>query len=176
MGGDWGNGTDQSDSGITALADTQLGTLFAAESGPVNWRETSSTDAKAAWACIRDWVEWFRREFVFDHRVVPPCWYRHAALVSVLSALHDHWRAAYEPLNTPAASSEWHRSLVQLEQRLRDWASRTGCTVGAHRRDVVALYPDDSAEWAAHVAADVGARAERERLAPTDADARGPRK
>lgn len=175
MIGDEDDGSEQFDQTVATLADTQLGTLLATAGGPVNWRGMSSADAKAAWAQLCDWVEWFRREFIFDHRVVPPCWYRHSALVSVLSALHDHWRSAYDPLNTPAASSDWHRSLVQLEQRLRDWASRTGCTVGAHRPDVVAGYPDDSAEWAAHVAGDVAARAKRECLEPTDAGAEGPR-
>ncbi len=169
MDDNWtGAASESPDSGLTPIEGTELEALLAATSGPVSWRGLSSVEAKAAWARLRDWVEWFRQEFGFDHRVVPPCWYRHSALVSVLSALHDHWRSAYEPLATSAASSEWHRGLLPLEQRLRDWASRTGCTVGAHRPDVVAVYPDDKAEWAAHVAADVQARAQRERAAPTD--------
>ncbi len=172
MGGEWtGDGSERTDGGLTPLEGRQLETLLAAASGPVDWRGVSSADAKAAWTALRPWVEWFRREYSFDHRVVPPCWYRHSALVSVLSALHDQWRSAYDPLNTPAASSEWHRGLIPLEQRLRDWASRTGCTASAHRPDVVAQYPDGGDEWAAHVAADVAARAERERLARSD----GPR-
>ncbi len=175
MGGDLGNEFEHADGNLSAFRDARLQAMLAAAAGPVDWRGVSSADAKAAWAALRAWVEWFRREFVFDHRVVPPCWYRHSALVSVLAALHDHWRSAYDSLNTPAASSDWHRSLLQLEQRLRDWASRTGCTVGTHRPDVVAEYPDDSAEWAAHVAADVAARAQRERMAPTGAGIDGPR-
>lgn len=32
--------------------------------------------------------------------------------------------------------------LTVFEQRLRDWAARTGCSAGAHRRDVLAEYLD----------------------------------
>jgi hypothetical protein len=75
----------------------------------------------------------------------------HAALVSVLSPPHDHWRYAYDPLNSLIGPSDWHRSFMQLEQRLRDWASRTGCSAGAHRRDAVVDYPDDETEWTSRV-------------------------
>lgn len=162
---------DQPDDDASALGDARLRAMLAAASGPVDWRGVPSADAEPVWTALRDWVEWFRREFVLDHRVVPPCWYRHCALVSVLSAVHDQWRSAYDPLNLPAASAEWHRGVIPLEQRLRDWASRTGCTTSTHRPDVVAEYPDDGEEWAVHVAADIAARAELERLAQSD----GPR-
>lgn len=167
MRDDGGDGLDEHDS-LGKVGNEQLEDLLASIRGPVDWRGVASSDAKAVWTRLREWVEWFRAEFAFDHRVVPPCWYRHSALVSVLSALHDHWRASYEPLNSPAASSDWHRELISLEQRLRDWASRTGCTVAAHRPDVVARYLDDTVEWDAHVAADVAARAERAQAAATN--------
>jgi hypothetical protein len=163
-----GVGTDWSaDRGHVAgdgadVVDARLEALLAAASGPVNWRSVVSGDAGGRWSELRDWVDWFRLEFAFDHRVVPPCWYRHRALVSVLSALRDHWVSAYDPLNTPVGASDWHRALMHLEVRLREWASRTGCTVGAHRPDVLAQYPDDTETWKAHVAADVAARAEHE--------------
>ena len=126
-----------------------------AATGPVEWRGVSADDAPAAWAALRDWVDWFRQEFAFDHRLVPPCWYQHRAMVSVLSALHGHWICAYDSLNAASGASEWHRALVQLEPRLREWAARTGCTVGAHRPDVIVNYPDNPAAWNAHIEADV---------------------
>lgn len=132
--------------------------------GPVNWRTVSSADAQAQWSALRDWVDWFRAEFGYDHRVVPPCWYRHRALVHLLAALRDHWRVAYDPLNTAAGAAEWHRSLMQLETRLRDWAARTGCTSAAHRPDVVATYPDDSATWQQHLHDDITTRRQRDVL------------
>jgi hypothetical protein len=136
--------------------------LLAAPAAPTDWRSLPSGERGQCWRDLRLWVEGLRRELVLDHRVVPPCWYRHAALVSVLSALHDHWRYAYDPLNSLLGPSDWHRTFMQLEQRLRDWSSRTGCTVGVHRPDVVVDYPDDEAEWTSHVASDVAARARAE--------------
>lgn len=145
-----------------AEVDAQLAQILGATSGPLNWRDLPATDAAAAWAQLRAWVDWFRFEFGYDHRVVPPCWYRHPALVNLLAALRDHWTHAYDRLASAAAASEWHRALLVLEPRLRDWASRSGCTIGAHRPDVIADYPDDTAEWTQHVRADVAARRARE--------------
>lgn len=144
--------------------------LLAAPAAPTDWRSLPSGERGERWSELRIWVAWLRRELVLDHRVVPPCWYRHAALVSVLSALHDHWHYAYDPLNSLLGPSDWHRTFVQLEQRLRDWSSRTGCTVGVHRPDVVLDYPDDDAEWTSHVVSDVAARARAEAAEAEGAD------
>lgn len=158
-------GNNQNDHGVGSdpaedLADRYPLTFLAAVGAPTDWRSLPAADRGQSWSGLREWVEWFRCEFVLDHRTVPPCWYRHSAVVSVLSALHDHWRYAYDPLNSLLGPSDWHRTFMQLEQRLRDWASRTGCTAGAHRDDVVAGYPNDEVEWTAHVAADVARHAE----------------
>jgi len=146
-----------------ALDGGHLKGVLTVASGPLNWNSMKSTEARRHWSALREWVEWFRLTFGFDHRVVPPCWYRHPALVEVLSALRDHWVCAYGPPNTPIGASDWHRALMQLEPRVRDWAARTGCTVGVHRPDVVAEYPPDTEAWEEHTAADVAARARRER-------------
>lgn len=142
--------------------DARLEAMLGATSGPLNWRAVTARDAREQWMAVREWVEWFRVEFGYDHRVVPPCWYRHPALVSLLSALRDHWLFAYDPMNSALAASDWHRALIVLEQRLRDWAARTGCTAGAHRPDLLADYPDDSTEWEEHLSADIAARRARD--------------
>lgn len=141
-----------------AAVDARLEAMLGAASGPLNWRAVKAEDAPQSWQALREWVDWFRSEFEFDHRVVPPCWYRHSALVNLLSALRDHWLYAYDPMNTAVAASDWHRALMVLEQRLREWASRTGCTVAEHRPDVLAEYRDDAVEWERHLAADMAAR------------------
>lgn len=145
-----------------AAVDARLEEILGAASGPLNWRRVSSADAPAKWQDLKDWVDWFRGDFAHDHRVVPPCWYRHMALVHVLSSLRDHWLVAYDEMNNAAAAAEWHRGLIPLEQRLREWASRTGCSVSVHRPDVVAAYPDDAEDFAQHVNVDVAIRRARE--------------
>jgi hypothetical protein len=144
--------------------DASLRALLARAGGPVDWRSVSAQDAAGVWAELREWVDWLRVEFGFDHRLVPSCWFRHSAIVNVLSALRDHWLAAYDPMGSLLGPGEWHRGLMQLEVRLRDWASRTGCAVGAHRPDVLIAYLADDAAWEAHVANDVTERRARVRV------------
>lgn len=90
-------------------------------------------------------------------------------MVNLLSVLRDQWRYAYDPMNTAGGAADWHHTLMTLEQRLREWAARTGCTLGVHRADVRAAYPDDGAEWERHVQADIAARTRRQRSATSDA-------
>ncbi len=144
-----------------------LAELLSASGGPLEWRSIRAADASAQWERLRDWVNWFRIEFAFDHRVVPPCWYRHRALVQVLSALRDDWLVAYDPLSNRDGAAAWHRSLMLLEQRLRDFASRTGCTFDMHRAELIPGYPDDAGQWRAHVDADVALREHLETEART---------
>ena len=151
--------------------DAALAEMLRGAGGPTSWRAISAHAAPGHWRDLRDWVEWFRVEFGLDHRVVPPCWYLHRALVNVLSALRDHWLSAYDPMGSPLGPADWHRGLMPLEMRLREWASRTGCTIGEHRADVSMVYPPDDEVWAAHVAADVAARARRDRRGPTNGPA-----
>jgi hypothetical protein len=161
---DWPVWPSDGDREVTALVDGYVEPMLTAACGPLSWSSVKSTEARQQWSALREWVEWLRLTFAFDHRVVPPCWYRHPALVEVLSALRDHWVCAYAPLNPALGASDWHRALIQLEQRLRDWAARTGCTTSVHRADVLAEYPDDADAWERHIIADVAARARRERF------------
>jgi hypothetical protein len=142
------------------LVEDRLDVLLGRAVGPVKWRVVSASRASEQWRLLRAWVVWFRITFGYDHRVVPPCWYRHPALVELLSALRDHWLAAYDPLNSPTAASEWHRVLAQLEPRLREWAALTGCTNREHRPDLPQALPDDRLQWARHLHDDTPRRTE----------------
>ena len=164
-----------SDSHVADESDRALTELLLRTRGPLDWRTLPAPDAATAWGELRDWVGWLRSEFGFDHRVVPPCWYRHRALVSVLSALHDHWLAAYDPMGSLFGPGEWHRGLIQLEARLRDWASRTACSLGEHREDMATAYPPDDDAWRAHLADDVAARQRREQRQRAAGREQGPR-
>ena len=87
---------------------------------PTDWRTVPAADSAEQWDLLRRWVVWFKDRYCFDHRVVPPCWYLHPALVDVLTALRDHHAHAHDksrPLNGP---TEWQRGLRDLEPQLRD--------------------------------------------------------
>lgn len=139
----------------------QLGT-------PLDWRTIPAQEAEAAWQELREWVIWFTDRYRLDHRVVPPCWYLHGALVDVLSALRDRHRTDFDPLAPLSAPAEWHTAFQALEPRLRDWAARTGCTRDAHRDDMPITWPEDTERWNAHLAADRSEREHRENTQDLD--------
>src|SRR3954468_14353609 len=132
----------------------------------MDWRHVPSPEAVEAWAELRKWVEWLKDRYVLEHRVVPPCWYLHGALVDLLTALRDHHEYAFGELQPATAAAEWHRVFRDLEPRLRDWASRTGCTRDQHRPDVTVGWPDDAARWKTHVVEDERRRLAAERAQP----------
>ena len=142
---------------LAAQVDEHVSAILGRSHASVNWATLPAGDAAERWADLRAWVVWFCLEFGFDHRVVPPCWYRHRALVSLLVALRDHWTSAYDG-SSALGPSDWHRTLIPMEGRLREWASRTGCNIREHRPDPVASVGDDKAEWEAHVQEDVARR------------------
>jgi hypothetical protein len=94
-----------------------LGTVGAS----TDWRRLSASEAVEAWAELRECVVWLKNRYVLDHRVVPPCWYLHGALVDLLTALRDHHDYAFGELQPATAAGEWHRVFRDLEARLRDW-------------------------------------------------------
>jgi hypothetical protein len=107
-------------------------------------------------------VNWLRTRFGLDHRIIPPCWYQHPALIDLLTALRDHHRLAYDPVQPASGATDWHRTFRDLEPRLRDWASRTSCTPDTHRLDQPIPAPDDSVHWEQHQHADIRRRQQDE--------------
>ena len=117
----------------------------------IDWSCLDPEIAESEWWGLREWVEWLVQRYVLDFRVVPPCWYLHPGLVDVLSALRDHHRYSFDRLAQGTAAADWHLVFRILEARLREWASRTGCSRDAHRPDLAGEWPNDSARWREHV-------------------------
>jgi hypothetical protein len=135
---------------------------------PTDWRRVRGGDALREWAELREWVEWFKTRYALDHRVVPPCWFLHGALVDVLTALRDHHEYAFSELQPATAATDWQRVFRDLEPRLRDWASRTGCTRDEHRPDLTASSPHDKERWNQHLAEDQQQRRTAEQAQPRE--------
>jgi hypothetical protein len=151
-------------SGSNWSIDEALGAVRA----PTDWRAVSAGVAAEEWADLREWVGWFKDRYRLDHRLVPPCWYLHGALVDLLTALRDHYEHAFGGLQPGPAATEWHRVFVDLEPRVRDWVSRSGCTRDEHREDVSVDWPDDDARWKQHVWQDEQRRAALEQAQPLE--------
>lgn len=127
------------DAELDALVGQMLGHL----PQPVDWRRVPAHAICAEWAALDTWVRWLAARYALDHRELPPCWYRHAAVVEELSALRTAHASAFHPTQPPTGPVDWHQSLGYARQRLRDWVARTGCKPGGHRDDTAPA-------WATH--------------------------
>ena len=152
------------DAELDALVDQMLGQT----PKPVDWRRIPARSRAAEWAVLDVWVRWLARRYALDHRELPPCWFRHAAVVEELSALRTAHAAAFHPTQPATGPVDWHQSLGYARLRLRDWIARTGCKPGGHRDDTVAEWTTKpasngyDAQLQAFVVADEQARRERE--------------
>lgn len=143
---------------------------------PINWRLLSANDAEYEWLALNEWVHWLRITFGLPASVIPPFWHRHWELVWELSALHQHWLAAYDPGQHTSAAIGWMADFHTAIQRLRDWTATSGTRLDHDRPTRVTTWPgedpfpspididipdreEDFVDW---MIADVNARAEAE--------------
>lgn len=103
-------------------------------------------------------MEQFVDRFAVDTRTIPPCWYRHNAMVEALAALRDHERGSYGDSTAKTTGVDWLRAVRDIESFLRESASRTGCTAAEHRPDARARWSVDESEWAEFIGHDEAQR------------------
>jgi hypothetical protein len=84
------------------------------------------------------WVGWFLERYRLDHKIVPPCWSKHGALIEELSALRTFWEACYLEDASPSDPVGFHCELDSALRRLREWSSRLGCSRTSHRPELTA--------------------------------------
>jgi hypothetical protein len=119
----------------------------------VCWRWLTADAAAEEWRALRDWVDWLVGRYSIDHRVVPPCWYRHGVLVEELSALHTLWQVCFRRDASASDPVSFHEHLALGLARLREWAARRACKPGLHRDDQPPLWPDTDDDFRAHLQA-----------------------
>jgi len=127
---------------------------------PLYWPGLSAERVAIEWESLRSWVRVLAERFAFDFRTLPACWYRHNALVEALVALRDFERACFAEGAPLSAGLDWQRALREIEARLRDLTSRTGC-LSRHvdQRELPSSEP--AGAWTALVTRDVTARRDR---------------
>jgi hypothetical protein len=118
---------------------------------PVCWRTLPADSAAEEWQTLRDWVGWLVDRYSLDHRVVPPCWYQHGALVEELSALHSLWQACFTRGAAASEPAAFHEHLALGLARLREWSARRACKPGLHRDEQPPLWPDTDPDFHAHL-------------------------
>lgn len=126
--------------------------------GPTHWPSLLPDEAGQAWVDLRGWVEALVDRFGLEPRVVPPCWFRHNALVEALSALRDHERISFAPNASPTAAVDWFRGLREIQHHLSQVCARTQCSVNEHRPDPPRSWLTDQDQWQTFVQADIHGR------------------
>ncbi|GAA0597724.1 hypothetical protein GCM10009534_35120 [Kribbella sandramycini] len=105
----------------------------------VCWRDLDSASAAEEVGRLTEWVVWVAGRYNLDHKVVPPCWPEHGAVIEELSALRTFWESCYQDDAGPSEPLAFHRDLTLALRRLRDWTSLLGCSRTNHRSEVSPL-------------------------------------
>lgn len=121
---------------------------------PTCWKALRDPEERVErWEDLRSWVHWLVERFALDYKTIPPCWWRHGAVVEELTALHDAWKLSYSEMNSAAGPADWMAIFDRTLDRLRRWIGRTNCDLN-HRPDRFTIWRGDAAEWAEHLAED----------------------
>jgi hypothetical protein len=99
----------------------------------VCWRHLDAGTAEDELERLDGWVTWITDRYGLDHKVIPPCWKNHGAVLEELSALRTFWESSYQDDAGPSEPLAFHRDLTLAVRRLREWTSLLGCTRTAHR-------------------------------------------
>jgi len=97
------------------------------------WRYLDDSNTAEELDRLKAWVDWVTSRYNLDHKVVPPCWAAHGAVVEELSALRTLWEACFQEDAAASDPVAFHRDLTLALRRLREWTSLLGCTRTVHR-------------------------------------------
>lgn len=147
---------------VDLLLLTRGDTVPRAVTPDASWQAMSPARAADAWAALIEWVDELVERYALDE-TVPTCWWAHGAMVEELHALHLAWLGAYTGRAGQATDrAYWHELFARALMRIREW-NRHGCAAGTHRADdPVAPTDAQRTARAAHVHADLQARARRD--------------
>jgi hypothetical protein len=123
---------------------------FAAESSfediphPVDWEALSAAERRAELTRLHRWVVRLVAIWPVDRSIVPPCWYRHEALIRIIAACRDAYLTAYDPSQAASAAADWMHVWDATQERLRRWVLVSGCRSGQHRADPLQQWARDA--------------------------------
>ena len=128
--------------------------------GPIHWPSLSPTQSAEEWIALRHYVDDLRARYPedLDHRAMPAaCWFRHPAVMGVLSAIRDFERVAYNPSSPASGAVDWHRAYRDMVALLRTFTANLRCTNTEHVASRPVPVTDEEA-FAQFVAIDVARR------------------
>ena len=120
----------------------------------IRWRDIDATDRAEAWTVLRQWVDWFIREYQINARTIPACWFEHSDLLAELYAgMCAEYKIWEEGSPGLGAMTTWHPHVQALKGRLLLMSDDHTCAQNAkktHVPDVVELpWKYDEGRWAA---------------------------
>lgn len=102
----------------------------------IRWRDIAAEDQSAAWTGLRQWVDWFIREYKINSAIIPACWYEHSDLVAELyAAMCAEYKIWEEGAPGLGAMTTWHPHVQALKGRLTEMTSTHQCAVVNHVAD-----------------------------------------
>lgn len=94
----------------------------------IRWRDIDDTDRAEAWTVLRQWVDWFIREYSLTTTQIIPCWYEHADIVAELYAgMCAEYKVWDEGMPGLAPMTTWHPHVVAMKARLAEMVSNRTC-------------------------------------------------
>lgn len=112
--------------------------MIAAPIAPIDWWRLDSAERVETLRTLSIFVPELVRRYALNDQVIPPCWYRHEALIQELLALYQFRNQnQFLPIAPPVAPKEFHYELQLVITRLRGWVATTGCNMAEHHEDRV---------------------------------------
>lgn len=111
---------------------------------PVRFYEMDNEELRRVISELNEWVRWLVEEFKIPSKEIPPCWYKHHAVLEELQALYSLYLVNFHEAQSAAASIQFMVNLSMSRPRLAEWISHTGCTVRDHKPSgpYAGIWPD----------------------------------
>lgn len=123
---------------------------------PINWWKLDSTERAETLTVLAEWVPELVRRYGVTDQYVPPCWFRHEALVQELLALYQYRnQQQFLPVAPPSAPLDFHYQFQLALTRLRMWVGVSGCNGAEHLETPVQQWTVDTtvraSRWAVEI-------------------------
>lgn len=110
---------------------------------PIDWWRLDAEERTETLSVLFEWVPELVRRYGLTDAVVPPCWYRHEALIQELLALYQYrQQQQFLPAAPPSAPLDFHYQFQLVIGRLRSWVGQAGCNTSEHMETTVQSWAD----------------------------------
>lgn len=110
---------------------------------PINWWKLDAEERTETLQVLFEWVPELVRRYGLRDSTLPPCWYKHEAMIQELLALFQlRNQQMFLPIAPPSAPSDFHYQFQLFQGRMLTWNHMSGCNGSEHNDTVVQLWAD----------------------------------